>query len=770
MKRFVCLVGLVASLAALSGCGVTKEAYLAKGNAFFREGKYDDASLNYRKAIQKDLGFGEAYYRLGLLAVKSNQAQVAYNALREAMQLLPDKVEVKEHFADVCLSLYLADTTRPQALYNELNTLSTELLSKNGKSYQGLLVKAYLAATDGKFPQAIESFRKALEVNSSDAGVVAELARVLIQAGQVKAGEEVALDLITRQKTTYGPVYDLLFDFYRTAKRASEAENVLVLKVSNNPKHADYRLQLARYYSSLGNRVEMRATLERLLDDPANFPQARIQVGDFYLAQQDYTEAIRCYQDGLGANPDAKAKLAYQKRSVVALLGLGKRDDAQLLAEQVVKANPTDPGALHLHAGILLDSGKRENAAVAVHEFQTLVAQNRGDAGLLLDLGRAYRLQGDLSAARAQFQEAINLRKDLIAARYELAEVSLLEKHPAEAIQQANKILELREKNRRAELLRTAGWIATGKGEAARAELSQLAKESPRDLEPQLQLGLLAVAEKKYPEAINTLEPHRGSGDPRVFTGLAVSYLHQKEYGKAREVLNEGLKTQPDSPMLLEQLADTEALTGHYDLAIEYLQKLLSQDPKSVHLRMRLAEVYGLKGDGSRELALDREASAIAPNDLTAGMTLAGALAHAGHTGEARLQFQRVVNAHPESAPALNNTAFFLADTGGDLEEAMRLARRALEKIPEQPVFLDTVGYIYLKKGLSDRALETFSNLARKYPMYASFRYHLGLALFAKGESAAARKELQAALSEHPTPEDSQRIRELLGKLTSDRS
>ena len=58
MKRVVCVCILVASLAASSGCGVNKHSYLAKGNALFAAGKYDDASLNYRKSIQKDPNFG----------------------------------------------------------------------------------------------------------------------------------------------------------------------------------------------------------------------------------------------------------------------------------------------------------------------------------------------------------------------------------------------------------------------------------------------------------------------------------------------------------------------------------------------------------------------------------------------------------------------------------------------------------------------------------------------------------------------------------------
>jgi len=70
MTRVVCLSVLVVSLVALSGCSETKQSYVAKGNKLFAAGKYQDATLNYRAAIQKDAGYGEAYYRLGLAAIK----------------------------------------------------------------------------------------------------------------------------------------------------------------------------------------------------------------------------------------------------------------------------------------------------------------------------------------------------------------------------------------------------------------------------------------------------------------------------------------------------------------------------------------------------------------------------------------------------------------------------------------------------------------------------------------------------------------------------
>lgn len=682
----ILILSVIAWSATLAGCRATKEAYLAKGNGLFDAGKYDDASLNYRKAIQKDPNFGEAYYRLGLTAAKLDQAALAYQALLQATQLMPANISVKEHFGDVCLSWYLADPSHARVLYDQITKTSDQLLAGNPNSYEGLLLKGYLASSDNKPAPAIEFFRKALHVNGSNPGVVTELAHLLIQNGQIEQGRELALDLITRKNTSYGPIYDLLYAFYMNANQAGEAEDILKRKVQNNPKRGQYVIELARHYSRQRKPAEMQAALQQLLGDPVNFPEARLQVGDFFMDRKEYAQAALYYQEGLNAHPNAKLKLAYQKRSFFALLGQGNKPEAIRLAAQIAKENPKDTEALRLHADILLDSGKREYAEVVIREFQALLAQNPNDAALYMQLGLAYRLKGDLNAAHQQFIEATNRKKDLLAARYALAEVSLTQQRPADALQQANKILELRPNDRHARLLRTAGLIGTGDGISARAELLQLIKDSPRDLEPQLQLGLLAVAEKKYPEAIDILGKRHATADPRLCKGLATAYLHQNEFGKAREVLNEGLKNSPDSAILLEQQADTETLAANYDVAIGDLQKLLAADPKSVRLLGRLAEVYRLKGDPRNEIAFYQRASQLAPDDPNVALGLAAAFASAGRTKEARAEFQHVIAKHPENAAALNNTAFFLADTGGDLDEALRLAKRALRKPPASRV------------------------------------------------------------------------------------
>jgi tetratricopeptide (TPR) repeat protein len=764
--RVVCLCVLVASLVAACGCSATKESWVAKGNKLFAAGKYEEAALNYRAAIQKDPTFGEAYYQLGLTAVKLNQAVQAYQALFRAVQLLPQSVDAKKNFADVCLSLYLEDPNRSRVLYNQINNISDEFIAGNQNSYEGLMLKGYLASTDQKPKEAIAYLRKALQVDSSNDGVVTKLAHLLIQNGEAQEGEQLATNLIAQKKTAYGPVYDLMYNLYSKANRPVDAENILRAKVANNPKNADYALELAAYYNRVRNTREMTNALQRLLEDTKDFPQARLWVGDFYMRLRDYPVAIGYYQEGARASQDSKIKVVYQIRNVLALLRDGKQDDALALAEQFQKENPKDNAVLRTHADLLLGRGHATDAEIIVREFQTLSNENPSDAVLRLQLGRAYRLKGDFESARKQFLAAVQQRHDLVEARYELASTSLMQHRPQETVQQATEILNTHPNDRRARLLYSTGLINSGDAATARAVLTLLIRDFPQDAEPQIQLGLLALADRNFPQAIQILEKHRSDGDVRTFAALANAYMYEKQFDQASSILNEGLAKWPDSSVLLKQLADTEALLGHYDVALAQYQKALARDPKSIDVRRRLAEVYDRQGDHSRALAYYQEAHSLAPNDVPTALSLADALTDAGRIEEARAIYKNVAKANPENAPALNNAAFFLADTGGDLDEALRLVQNALARTPGQPSFFDTIGYIYLKKGMLDSAIQSFSTLAHRYPASASFRYHLGLALYQKGEKAGARKELEAALADHPSRQETLRIRELLNEIS----
>ncbi len=288
----------------------------------------------------------------------------------------------------------------------------------------------------------------------------------------------------------------------------------------------------------------------------------------------------------------------------------------------------------------------------------------------------------------------------------------------------------------------------------AHDELTQLLKESPQDSEARFQLGSLAFQQKKYPEAIERLSGLVSTGDPRVFAALTATYARQGQFDKAVDIANQGLKRVPDSNVIREQLAEAAVYGGKFDLAISESKKLIASNPKSLEAYVRLGAIYDLKGDSAASIGVFQQAHDLAPNELGPALTLAQAFAQAGRRPEALGVYQNILKVHPNDPTALNNTAYFLCDSGGNLDEALRFAQSAVQKVPDQPSFADTLGYVYLKRGMRTSAIQTFSSLVRKYPKYATYHYHLGLALYETGNKTGAKKELHDALSAHPTRRD----------------
>ena len=109
--------------------------------------------------------------------------------------------------------------------------------------------------------------------------------------------------------------------------------------------------------------------------------------------------------------------------------------------------------------------------------------------------------------------------------------------------------------------------------------------------------------------------------------------------------------------------------------------------------------------------------------------------------------YRNALDINPEFVPAANNLAYILAVRDGNLNEALGLAQKAKEKVPNDPSIMDTLGLVYYKKGLYDNAIGEFNDSIAKLPDNATIRYHLGLAYYKKGENEKARAALEKALS-----------------------
>lgn len=159
--------------------------------------------------------------------------------------------------------------------------------------------------------------------------------------------------------------------------------------------------------------------------------------------------------------------------------------------------------------------------------------------------------------------------------------------------------------------------IAGGSVDKAIEIANQIVKLKPA--EGHRQLGNIYFKEKRMVEAEMEFIA-MAKADPGYTSGLANFYMMQKQYDKAFNLFEEGIKKYPDDMLAVYQIGKTSALSGQkLDRGEECLRKYLTYTPKQnepshAGANMRLAQIMekrGKKSEAKRlyELAIKADAT-----------------------------------------------------------------------------------------------------------------------------------------------------------------
>jgi tetratricopeptide (TPR) repeat protein len=88
-----------------------------------------------------------------------------------------------------------------------------------------------------------------------------------------------------------------------------------------------------------------------------------------------------------------------------------------------------------------------------------------------------------------------------------------------------------------------------------------------------------------------------------------------------------------------------------------------------------------------------------------------------------------------------------LAVRGEQLDEAISLVRRALEKEPDNPAFLDSLGWAHFRRGDLADAQKYLGAAAQKMPNSSEVQDHLGDVLARRGQYQDALQAWTRALA-----------------------
>ncbi len=386
------------------------------------------------------------------------------------------------------------------------------------------------------------------------------------------------------------------------------------------------------------------------------------------------------------------------------LASQGKSDSAIYHYEKISQINSKNSRAVFLKGTVLEEQGKWDQAKDMY--LQAAKMEHNNPLGQFY-LGRALLHNNELVEAEKRFQMAVILKPNLLQARKYLAWVYERLGKPEEALKEYELLIKLKQNNpfikERVEKLQNAS------SPAYKNEMSNH-KGIPSELskQPNVHMRIAAIyfEETLYLRALDEFQLVLAADDhkdPHVL--MARIYENQGRLDKAIEQFEILRKLEPKSMDILRYSARLYHLAGKTDSAIRLLKNAAQMEPENDQIYHSLALAYMSKKENDKAVESMKKALALNPKKDSYYFELGALLEKTGDFKGAIENMRQAIEINPLHSNAHNFLGYIYALEGRDLDRALEHLTKALTIQPRNGYFLDSLGWIYFKKGDSEKAL-----------------------------------------------------------------
>jgi tetratricopeptide (TPR) repeat protein len=694
--KWCCVVALALTLL---NCSASADKYLASGDKSFQSGKYSEAIVYYRNAIQVSPKLARAHYQLARAYLQSKFLQNAYKELQETVTLDPSNSEAQLQFAAVLIA---------GKKYDEAKAAIARVLEKDPNNAEAHSILGDQFALRGNAPASIREYHEAIRLNPHLIDSYASLATIQVSLGEPAEAENILkLGVESNPKSAGAHVNLAKFDL--SQRRFAEARSELGVASTLAPKDPLPRLLTANVWVAEGNSANAEkvcADLRKLApDDPAAYRALAL----LYAATHQRAKAVEELQSLRIAKPkDSWVRIHLAQT----LVELNRMQDASAVTEELLSSDPNDPDGLLLRGQIFI-AGRKYKAAQAAILSAIKGAPQSAPAWYFL--GVAQMADGLTDAAKGSFAQAHKLSPKTVGPEAALAELD------------AN-----------AGNYGTAERLAISNPDLPVAEILGAQEE--------LAKGNLHKAEEM---ALAALER-----DPVSLRALEILEKAQAQLGRPQDSVKRlsGLVSQFSNNAELRFLL-ARACFDQHDLqkAEVSVRQAIALDPRTPDAHSLLAEIDLAKGLNAEAVAEFRAAIDSDPHKVSNYLAVANLYKAASRWEDATKALEKANTVDSGSPYVKNNLANQYLEHGGDLNVALSLAQQAKQALPDSPVVADTLGWAFYKVGSYRSAIEQLSLSTQKAPENAEYQYHLGVAYLGAGRMEPAAQSLRRALKSNPT-------------------
>ncbi len=525
--------------------------------------------------------------------------------------------------------------------------------------------------------------------------------------------------------TYAGIIYDDRGDF----NKAIESYNRALTYDRRNP--VIYR-NLALAYRHKKDYDRAAEYAEKAVDADSGNIHNRVLRGNIYFEQGRYADAAREYQAALETSPEDPPALY---NLAIALL---KKGDEVSAIEYLKRAGAADKiGQVAARAygrlGVLFTERRDYPQAEKFLELAVSIAPR--DAVNHYNLGIVYSRRNKNEKALDAFIKAGELGHDDAAMLESLGEAYYSLKDYDRSLETYNRLLSTSKRNAR--VLSRIAEIYYDKGDLERAyefyhKITTYEPASENARVAYLNMGNILDDAQRYEESIQAYEKALAISpkDDAALYNLGIAYKHAGRPQLAIESWKKASELNPDNPQPLLALADYYYENNHYDMAMDEYQRILRRWPTIQEGHFSLATIYYKKN------LLDY----------------------------AREEYKRVIEINEKTDLARRayvNLGILASKmekpTDDSMQNAVGYVQKALLLKPGDAEALFSLGLLYAKKEMHDRAIDTFYQAIRATndsKVIAESYNNIGKCYYKKGLYKKALQSFTRGIEEDPVNEE----------------
>ena len=770
-----------------------------RADAYLALGKRAEAKQTYEQALALAPTTGDALVGLSRLAVVQRDMDSAQRYLDEATAKDPKNAEVW---------MFKGAMLRAQNKPDDALAAFDKALAIKPDHRMAHVEKAYIEIAQGKFPAAKASVDAARK--NAPGSLVIHYAQAMLDFTQGKfAAAQESLQAVLKNAPDHLPSILLAGAVELNLGATQQAEQHLRKYLAADPNNIYARKLLAQTLLKSSQPANAAEALAPALKQPTQDAQLLALAGESYMQARDFDKATAYFEQATVLAPQAavlhaslgmsrlnqgdhERAVAELRRAteldpkstgaafalVQAELNLKRHDKALAAIEAIEKQQPDNAQVQNVKGGVYLSRGDTAAARAAFEKALALqpsfftavtnlaqldIGENKPDAarkrfdaflardpknfGAMSALADLAMMQGKPDEATSWLEKASNANPDAVAPALKLGLHYLRTRQPQKALTLARKSHTAHPANPDVIDLLGQAQLASNDQGGALETYSKLVNVLPKSALAHMRVARVHAMMKNDAAAADSLrraaELEPGLVEAR-FAQIELA-VHRGKPGEAIAVAR-GMQKQArhahlgyimEGDVHLSQKQAAQAL-GAYQKA--YAQR---QTPQ---LLIKIAEVMKQMGKSKEAQPLLAQWQKAHPGEPIVAMYVAESHLANKQYKPAITILQDILKRSPDNPVALNNLAWAYQQDKDP--RALATAEQAMKVTANSPAVMDTLGWLLVEQGDTQRGVELLKKASALAPQAAEIRYHLAYGLSKAGDKEGARRELDKLLSQ----------------------